>query len=99
MSPSVGAHRLTAVATSRTFQQPARLCGAAPGRRGPFVERVLRRRKLRRAIDRPAALPADRHRRRRPPDRTVWRRAAGVAAGRSAPAPEAWQRPRRPARG
>ncbi|MGW2723000.1 Ppx/GppA phosphatase family protein [Streptomyces sp. NPDC001492] len=53
-------HPQTAVATSRTFQQLARLCGAAPGRRGPFVERVLPRCDLRRAIDRLAALPADR---------------------------------------
>ncbi|GAA2504545.1 phosphatase [Streptomyces longisporus] len=53
-------HPQTAVATSRTFQQLARLCGAAPGRRGPFVERVLRRRDLRRAIGRLAALPAER---------------------------------------
>ncbi|MFE6775281.1 Ppx/GppA family phosphatase [Streptomyces sp. NPDC057702] len=49
----------TAVATSRTFQQLARLCGAAPGRRGPFAQRVLRRRDLRTAIDRLAALPAE----------------------------------------
>ena len=53
-------HPQTAVATSRTFQQLARLCGAAPGRRGPFVARDLRRRDLRRAIDRLAALPAER---------------------------------------
>ncbi len=48
----------TAVATSRTFQQLARLCGAAPGRRGPFVPRRLSRSDLRRAIDRLAATPA-----------------------------------------
>ncbi|MGW0821409.1 Ppx/GppA phosphatase family protein [Streptomyces sp. NPDC002845] len=48
----------TAVATSRTFQQLARLCGAAPGRHGPFVERKLRRSDLRRSIDRLAVLPA-----------------------------------------
>jgi exopolyphosphatase/guanosine-5'-triphosphate,3'-diphosphate pyrophosphatase len=48
----------TAVATSRTFQQLARLCGAPPGRRGPFVDRELRRGDLRRAVDRLAALPA-----------------------------------------
>ncbi|NEY31546.1 Ppx/GppA family phosphatase [Streptomyces sp. PRKS01-65] len=48
----------TAVATSRTFQQLGRLCGAAPGRHGPFVERELRCGELRRAIDRLAALPA-----------------------------------------
>ncbi|NUP21007.1 MAG: Ppx/GppA family phosphatase [Streptomyces sp.] len=52
-------HPNTAVATSRTFQQLARLCGAAPGRHGPFIDRVLRRRDLRRAIDRLASLPAD----------------------------------------
>ncbi|MFF3333878.1 Ppx/GppA family phosphatase [Streptomyces sp. NPDC002888] len=48
----------TAVATSRTFQQLARLCGAAPGRDGPFVNRVLHRSDLRRAIDTLVALPA-----------------------------------------
>ncbi|MGF1239856.1 Ppx/GppA phosphatase family protein [Streptomyces sp. NPDC004684] len=48
----------TAVVTSRTFQQLGRLCGAAPGRYGPFVERRLRRGELRRAVDRLAALPA-----------------------------------------
>ncbi|MEV5438357.1 Ppx/GppA family phosphatase [Streptomyces sp. NPDC052682] len=48
----------TAVATSRTFQQLGRLCGAAPGRHGPFVERDLHRRDLREAIARLAALPA-----------------------------------------
>ncbi|MDN0197767.1 Ppx/GppA phosphatase family protein [Streptomyces sp. S.PNR 29] len=48
----------TAVATSRTFQQLGRLCGAAPGRHGPFVERQLHRSDLRQAIDRLAALPA-----------------------------------------
>lgn len=51
----------TAVAASRTFQQLGRLCGAAPGRGGPFVERALRRTDLRTARDRLAALPpADR---------------------------------------
>ncbi|WP_345015193.1 Ppx/GppA family phosphatase [Streptomyces shaanxiensis] len=45
-------HPHTAVATSRTFQQLARLCGAAPGRHGPFAERVLRRSDLRQAVDR-----------------------------------------------
>lgn len=49
----------TSVATSRTFQQLARLCGAAPGRRGPFAHRVLHRRDLRAAIDQLAALPTD----------------------------------------
>ncbi|MBC2906732.1 Ppx/GppA family phosphatase [Streptomyces cupreus] len=48
----------TAVATSRTFQQLGRLCGAAPGRDGPFVERLLHRRDLRAAVDRLAELPA-----------------------------------------
>ncbi|MFJ2606234.1 Ppx/GppA family phosphatase [Streptomyces sp. NPDC091279] len=48
----------TAVATSRTFQQLGRLCGAAPGRHGPFVERELRRPDLRAGIERLAALPA-----------------------------------------
>ena len=48
----------TAVATSRTFQQLGRLCGAAPGRYGPFVERELSCADLRGAIDRLAALPA-----------------------------------------
>ncbi|MEV0176349.1 Ppx/GppA family phosphatase [Streptomyces sp. NPDC050803] len=48
----------TAVATSRTFQQLGRLCGTAPGRHGPFVERQLHRRDLREAITRLAALPA-----------------------------------------
>jgi exopolyphosphatase/guanosine-5'-triphosphate,3'-diphosphate pyrophosphatase len=48
----------TAVATSRTFQQLARLCGAAPGRHGPFVERELHRGELRRQLDRLARLPA-----------------------------------------
>jgi len=48
----------TAVATSRTFQQLARLCGSAPGRHGPFVERELHRVDLGRSVDRLAALPA-----------------------------------------
>ncbi|MFJ9905615.1 Ppx/GppA family phosphatase [Streptomyces sp. NPDC101152] len=48
----------TAVATSRTFQQLGRLCGAAPGRHGPFMERQLHRADLRAAIERLAALPA-----------------------------------------
>ncbi|WNM33072.1 Ppx/GppA family phosphatase [Streptomyces sp. Li-HN-5-11] len=48
----------TAVATSRTFQQLGRLCGAAPGRHGPFVERLLHRADLRDAVDRLAALSA-----------------------------------------
>ncbi|MFF5532817.1 Ppx/GppA family phosphatase [Streptomyces cinerochromogenes] len=48
----------TAAVTSRTFQQLARLCGAAPGRFGPFVERELACRDLRGAVRSLAALPA-----------------------------------------
>ena len=48
----------TAVATSRTFQQLGRMCGAAPGREGPFVPRHLTRRDLRSCIDTLAALSA-----------------------------------------
>ena len=48
----------TAVATSRTFQQLGRLCGAPPGRHGPFVERRLARSDLSEAVTRLAALPA-----------------------------------------
>ncbi|ANS69958.1 phosphatase [Streptomyces lincolnensis] len=48
----------TAVATSRTFQQLGRLCGAPPGRYGPFVERRLHREDLRLAVGRLAVLPA-----------------------------------------
>ncbi|MGW6060974.1 Ppx/GppA phosphatase family protein [Streptomyces sp. NPDC055189] len=48
----------TAVATSRTFQQLARLGGAAPGRHGPFMTRQLTRAELRDCRDRLAALPA-----------------------------------------
>ncbi|MEU2790318.1 Ppx/GppA phosphatase family protein [Streptomyces sp. NPDC007100] len=40
----------TVVATSRMFQQLARLCGAAPGRDGPFVTRRLARTDLKRAV-------------------------------------------------
>ncbi len=47
-----------AVATSRTFQQLARLCGAAPGRQGVFVARELSRRDLRRSLPRLASLTA-----------------------------------------
>ncbi|MFF6996750.1 Ppx/GppA family phosphatase [Streptomyces sp. NPDC008313] len=50
----------TAVATSRTFQQLARLSGAAPGRHGPFAVRELHRADLRRSLDRLAELPAAR---------------------------------------
>jgi exopolyphosphatase/guanosine-5'-triphosphate,3'-diphosphate pyrophosphatase len=50
----------TAVATSTTLRQLARLTGAAPLRRGPFVDRRLRRRSLRPWIDRLASMPAAR---------------------------------------
>ncbi|ATL32929.1 hypothetical protein [Streptomyces formicae] len=46
----------TVVATSRTFQQLGRLCGATPGRHGPFVTRTLRRCDLREAQQRLAEL-------------------------------------------
>ncbi|MGP4092380.1 Ppx/GppA phosphatase family protein [Streptomyces sp. KR55] len=49
----------TAVATSRTFQQLGRLCGAAPGRHGPFTDRRMRRADLRAAVVRLASLPAE----------------------------------------
>ncbi|MBC9713957.1 Ppx/GppA family phosphatase [Streptomyces sp. TRM66268-LWL] len=48
----------TSVAASRTFQQLARLCGAPPGRHGPFVRRELSRDDLAEAVQRLAALPA-----------------------------------------
>lgn len=48
----------TATATSRTFQQLGRLCGAAAGRHGPFVERQLARSDLREAVGRLSALTA-----------------------------------------
>lgn len=48
----------TAVATSRTFQQLARLTGEVPGRHGLFVPRRLDRSALRWAKDRLALLPA-----------------------------------------
>lgn len=47
----------TAVGTSRTFQQLARLCGAAPGRHGLFVPRRLARADLRGAVERLVATP------------------------------------------
>ncbi|WP_059011871.1 Ppx/GppA phosphatase family protein [Streptomyces specialis] len=50
----------TVVATSRTFQQLARLCGAPPGRQGWSVPRRLARVDLARATRRLAALPAAR---------------------------------------
>ncbi|MER5433222.1 Ppx/GppA family phosphatase [Streptomyces sp. NPDC002588] len=49
----------TAAVTSRTFQQLARLCGAAPGRRGPFSHRRMARGDLREAVRTLAALPVD----------------------------------------
>ena len=49
----------TTVATSRTFQQLARLCGAAPGREGPFETRELRRSELADCLERLASLPAE----------------------------------------
>ncbi|MFG2356214.1 Ppx/GppA family phosphatase [Streptomyces sp. NPDC048521] len=48
----------TAAVSSRTFQQLARLCGATPGRYGPFVDRGLTCRELRGAVTTLAALPA-----------------------------------------
>jgi exopolyphosphatase/guanosine-5'-triphosphate,3'-diphosphate pyrophosphatase len=53
-----GRHPYTPVATSRTFHQLARLCGAAPARSGPFALRVLRREDLRGQLDRLALLSA-----------------------------------------
>jgi exopolyphosphatase/guanosine-5'-triphosphate,3'-diphosphate pyrophosphatase len=50
----------TAVAASKTFQQLARLAGAAPLRQGPMVTRRLHRRALRPWIHRLATLPAAR---------------------------------------
>ena len=50
----------TAVAASKTFQQLARLTGAAPLRQGPFVARRLHRKALRPWIDRLARLPVRR---------------------------------------
>ncbi|WP_338693821.1 Ppx/GppA family phosphatase [Streptomyces sp. Q6] len=51
---------LTAAATSRTFTQLARLCGAPPGRHGPFVPRRLSRGALRTAIADLSVLPTER---------------------------------------
>ncbi|WP_206739179.1 Ppx/GppA family phosphatase [Streptomyces sp. L2] len=48
----------TAAVSSRTFQQLARLCGAAPGRQGLFVPREMRRRDLGGAVRTLAGLPA-----------------------------------------
>lgn len=53
---------LTAAATSRTFCQLGRLCGALPGRHGPFVDRQLTRRDLRDVVEQLAALPVARRR-------------------------------------
>ncbi|GLH99440.1 Ppx/GppA phosphatase family protein [Phytohabitans aurantiacus] len=50
----------TAAATSRTFHQLARLCGAPPKRLGPFVPRHLRREDLEKQLKRLARLPAAR---------------------------------------
>ena len=50
----------TAVATSATLRQLARLTGAAPQSRGPFVDRRLRRQALRPWIGRLASMPAQR---------------------------------------
>ncbi|MEY9996672.1 exopolyphosphatase/guanosine-5'-triphosphate,3'-diphosphate pyrophosphatase [Streptomyces sp. V4I8] len=48
----------TAAATSRTFQQLGRLCGAPAGRHGPFMERRLARCDLREAVGRLSELTA-----------------------------------------
>ncbi|MCS0602686.1 Ppx/GppA family phosphatase [Streptomyces sp. LP11] len=48
----------TAAVSSRTFQQLARLCGAAPGRHGPFVAREVDCDDLRGAVRALSALPA-----------------------------------------
>ncbi|MEU7407388.1 Ppx/GppA family phosphatase, partial [Streptomyces sp. NPDC044948] len=48
----------TAVATSRTFQQLGRLCGAPPGRHGPFMVRRMLCSDLGDAVGRLAALSA-----------------------------------------
>ncbi|WP_411576805.1 hypothetical protein [Streptomyces mutabilis] len=48
----------TAAATSRTFHQLGRLCGAAPGRQGVFVPRQLDRHDLKAGLRRLAELPA-----------------------------------------
>ncbi|THA27174.1 Ppx/GppA family phosphatase [Streptomyces sp. RKND-216] len=52
------AEPLTAVATSRTFQQLARLCGAPPAKKGVHVPRELSRADLRKAVTILAGLPA-----------------------------------------
>ncbi|WAU81371.1 Ppx/GppA family phosphatase [Streptomyces sp. Qhu-G9] len=48
----------TTVVSSRMFQQLGRLCGAAPGRSGPFTPRGMARSDLGRAVEQLAALPA-----------------------------------------
>ncbi|MCX2969857.1 MULTISPECIES: Ppx/GppA phosphatase family protein [Streptomyces] len=62
----------TAVATSRTFQQLARLCGAPPARKGPLVPRRLARRDVKKAAKRLAAAPAA--------ERATW---PGISAARA----------------
>ncbi|MFC8001975.1 Ppx/GppA family phosphatase [Streptomyces olivaceus] len=62
----------TAVATSRTFHQLGRLCGAAPRRKGPFVPRHLSRSDLKAALKTLVGLPA--------PDRAEL---PGISAGRA----------------
>jgi exopolyphosphatase/guanosine-5'-triphosphate,3'-diphosphate pyrophosphatase len=47
------------VATSKTFKQLARLSGAAPQRKGPFVHRVLTRSEVQKWIPRLAKMSAD----------------------------------------
>lgn len=49
----------TGVASSRTFEQLARLCGSAPKREGPFVPRQLARSDLDRAVKQLSSMPAE----------------------------------------
>jgi exopolyphosphatase/guanosine-5'-triphosphate,3'-diphosphate pyrophosphatase len=51
ISASFRTGQTTAVATSRTFNQLARLCGAPKAKDGPHVSRELRRHDLREAIE------------------------------------------------
>ncbi|MBN6041920.1 Ppx/GppA phosphatase family protein [Amycolatopsis sp. 195334CR] len=51
-------HPARVVATSKTFKQLARVCGAAPQRKGPFVHRELQAADLRRLVPELAARPA-----------------------------------------
>lgn len=64
--PGTDARRWTiadAAEQARTFQQLTRLCGAAPGRQGPFMEGRLARADLRAGLDRLAApAPVGRYR-------------------------------------